>query len=305
MPDRRFDTRTGQLDEMVERDPATALYLPLAERLRDEGRVEEAIRLCEARKNRPGHGVGDAIVLGRCYLADGRLNEARAEFEAALSLDRENVAALKALAGILAHEGRHARAVDLYRAVCRVDPGDLESQTALHQITSGEYADVCPADVVVGQGDLGWHPVRLPREEEHLSDLGLGLRTIESFDAPAADAEEAARSRRFQELSLDELESGTVRARDIASNLDAPATPGAAPAPGAALAPEMLAAVPIEVPPPPREAPAHSSEAPAPGEAQGAAHDPPDPPLAPRADEPVRGNRSAFEDWIRRMAGGA
>jgi len=249
MPDRRFDTRTGQLDEMVERDPATALYLPLAERLRDEGRVEEAIRLCEARKNRPGHGVGDAIVLGRCYLADGRLNEARAEFEAALSLDRENVAALKALAGILAHEGRHARAVDLYRAVCRVDPGDLESQTALHQITSGEYADVCPADVVVGQGDLGWHPVRLPREEEHLSDLGLGLRTIESTDAPAADAGEAARSRRFQELSLDELESGTVRARDIASNLDAPATPGAAPAPGAALAPEMLAAVPIEVPP--------------------------------------------------------
>src|SRR5512138_1475543 len=204
MPGPRFETRSGLLEEMVERDPTTALYLPVAERLREEGRVEEAVRLCEARKNRPGHGVGDAIVLGRCYLADGRLNEARAAFETALALDRENVSALKALAGILAHEGRHARSVELYRAVCRVDPGDLESQTALHQITSGEYADVCPADVVVGQGDLGWHPVQLPREEEHLSALGLGLRTIETFgEESAAAGAERDRARSFQELSLE------------------------------------------------------------------------------------------------------
>ena len=65
MPDPFQENRTNELQALVERDPTTALYLPLAERLREEGRVEEAIRLCETRKNRPGRGVGDSIVLGR------------------------------------------------------------------------------------------------------------------------------------------------------------------------------------------------------------------------------------------------
>jgi tetratricopeptide (TPR) repeat protein len=295
MPDPRSKTRSGLLEEMVERDPTTALYLPMAERLREEGRVEEAVRLCEARKNRPGHGVGDAIVLARCYLAAGRLHEARTEFESALALDRENVAALKALAGILAHEGRHIRAAELYRAVCRVDPGDLESQTALHQITSGEYADVCPADVVVEQGDLGWQPVRLPREEDHLSDLGLGLRTLEhlgeSYDAVVAEpARHGAPS--FQELSLEELERATARAADAAGA--GPDRPEQATPAGHRPEPEPAEPTPfgdrLASPEPPR-----ASEG-APGS-----------PTAPQGSvaEPVGGNRSAFEDWVRRLGGGA
>src|SRR5687767_2672447 len=159
------DTRADvvlPLEEIVAKDPATALYLPLAERLTLQGRLDEAVQLCEQRRTRPGRGVGDHIVLGRAYLAQGKLGESRGEFEAALALDRENVVALKALGGILSHDGRHEEAAGYYRAVCRVDPGDLESQTALHQITSGEYPEARPADVIVGQGGLTWQPVRLP-----------------------------------------------------------------------------------------------------------------------------------------------
>ncbi|MGE5179308.1 MAG: tetratricopeptide repeat protein [Bacteroidota bacterium] len=284
------------MEEIVERDPTTALYLPLAERLREEGRVEEAIRLCEARKNRPGHGVGDAIVLGRCYLADGRLNDARSEFEAALALDRENVSALKALAGILAHEGRHARAIDLYRAVCRVDSGDLESQTALHQITSGEYADVLPADVVVGQGELGWQPVQLPREEENLPDLALGLRNIESFEAGSAH-EQSARAQSLHELSLEELGRAS-------SAIGIPAAASAAPA-DAAPETEFGArdAEVSEAPAPSAAAPAAAAPEPAPpvAESEGT----PEAPAALRAPAPASGNRTAFEDWLRRLGGGS
>src|SRR5688500_16377550 len=173
------------LEEIVARDPATALYLPLAERLTVQGRLDEAVRLCEERRTRPGRGVGDHIVLGRAYLAQGLLSQARAEFQAALALDRENVVALKALGGILSHQGNHEEAAGYYRAVCRVDPGDLESQTALHQITSGEYPEARPADVIVGQGALTWQPIRVLREEEHLPELALGLRNIDSFAAQA------------------------------------------------------------------------------------------------------------------------
>ena len=215
MPEEVREERIRLLEETVRRDAATALYLPLAERWRESGRVEEAVRLCEERKNRPGHGVGDRIVLGRSYLADGRLAEARDEFEGALSLDRENVVALKALAGILSHQGQHTRAADLYLAVCRIDPGDLESQTALHQITSGEFSEVRPPDIIVDAGDVAWQPVRLPREEEHLSTLGLGLRTIEAFDAPSPVGS-SPDVMDFRDMSVDDLDAPAPQARTSA-----------------------------------------------------------------------------------------
>lgn len=327
MPEGASETRIKELELIVERDPATAMYLPLAERMRDNGRVEEAIRLCESRKNRPGHGVGDAIVLARCYLADGRLGEARAEFEAALALDRENVVALKALAGIFAHEGNPARAVDLYRAVCRIDPGDLESQTALHQITSGEYADVVPPDVVVGQGDLGWQPVRLPREEDHLKDLALGLRMIEDFE-PGGVPASRSRDPHFRELSLEDLERATlsVPGEKSSDDLERSELPTAGPAAEVEKKPGPLAEVPRGAAPsaPPVASPAPSAAPPAtivptgtpakpaapepaapePAQKEPAAEDVAPPSLRPGLDRPaVTGNRSAFETWVKKLGG--
>jgi tetratricopeptide (TPR) repeat protein len=257
------------LEEIVARDPATALYLQLAGRLMERGRLDEAIQLCEERRTRPGSGVGDHIVLGRAYLADGRLNEARAEFEAGLKLDRENVVALKALAGILSHLGDHDQATGYYRAVCRIDPGDLESQTALHQITSGEFPEVRPADVIVGQGDLSWQPVRLPREEEHLPELALGLRTIETFDPPPPPAPYAASVQDFHELPIERLER---LEREV----------GAGAAASAPAATAVAAPTPVE--PEPAE--------------------PADPAAAqPKLGPIVEGNRSAFQEWLSRLGG--
>jgi tetratricopeptide (TPR) repeat protein len=270
---------TALLNEIVSKDPASSLYLPLAERFREEGRVEEAISLCEARRNRSGAGVGDRIVLGRCYLAAGRLSDARREFERALGLDRENVAALKAMAGILAHEGDDRRAADLYRAVCRIDPGDLESQSALHQISSGDYAEVRSPDVVIGQGELTWQPVPLPREEEHLSELSLGLRTIEAFDAEAPK-ESASNVQDFREMSIEALESG----------------PGAEPA--SAVSPRAEAALPESDP----------GGAPAPPEAQ-ALMERLKSEVARARKAPVEKsmdqNRGAFEEWLKRIDRGS
>jgi len=210
-----LDTRsdsTALLERIVSQDPSSPLYLPVAERMREQGRVEEAIRLCEERRGRPGEGVGDHVVLGRCYLAAGRLAEARAQFETAVALDRENVIALKALAGILSHDGQHGVAADFYRAVCRIDPGDLESQSALHQITSGEFPEVRPPDILVAQGDGTWQPVQPPREEEYLGEISLGLSTFESFDA-VTPKPYSAKVQDFQEMSFDALEvEGTAPA---------------------------------------------------------------------------------------------
>lgn len=291
------------VEEIIAKDPASALYLPYAERLVEDGRLEEAIALCEERRRRPGRGVGDHIVLGRAYLADGQIGPARAEFKGALDLDRENVVALKALGGILAHQGNHAEAASYYQAVCRVDPGDLESQTALHQITSGEFPEIRPADVIVGQGAMNWQPVRLPREEEHLSELALGLRTIERFDAlqsepPAAARPYAAPPADF-DLSVERIAStatpasGDLRAGDIA-------LPGSA----ADKAPDVDAhrgQINPEPAPEPVHAEAHVGGGPS---GLGDIVESQPPMEVPRAPgKVVEGNKSAFETWIRQLGG--
>jgi tetratricopeptide (TPR) repeat protein len=276
------------VEEIIAKDPTTALYLPYAERLVEDGRLEEAIALCETRKRRPGRGVGDHIVLGRAYLADGQIGAARAEFQSALDLDRENVVALKALGGILAHEGSHAEAASYYQAVCRVDPGDLESQTALHQITSGEYPEIRPADVIVGQGSLSWQPVRLPREEEHLSELALGLRTIERFDAPLTERVAGPRS----------YEAASNEGVDLSVERNAPpveeSIPGMPPDPPAPLdeAPRESILVPAEAMARPKPA--------ALGDV--VEHHPPVE-IARAPGKVVEVNKSAFETWLRQLSG--
>jgi len=285
---------TAVLERIVSQDPSSPLYLPVAERMREQGRVEEAIRLCEERRGRPGHGVGDHIVLGRCYLAAGRLTEARAQFEAAVQLDRENVVALKALAGILSHEGRHGAASDFYRAVCRIDPGDLESQSALHQITSGEFPEVRPPDLVVAQGEMTWQPVQPPREEEYLGEISLGLHTIESFDYETPKPYEA-KVQDFQEMAFDALD--VERAAPPEAKVEPEVRPEGTSAPSA---------------PPAASEAATSAEATSEPAIAG-----PDPALdwtelpqnpLPRVEPPgpprVEQNKSAFETWLLRLKGG-
>lgn len=301
---------TAMLERIVSSDPATPLYLPLAEKMREQGRIEEAIRLCEERRGRPGSGVGDRIVLGRCYLAAGRLPEARAQFEAAAELDRENVVALKALAGILSHDGDHTAAADLYRAVCRIDPGDLESQTALHHITSGEFPEVRPPDLVVGQGELTWQPVAPPREEEYLPEISLGLQTFEVFDAPAPPKPRLGPAvQDFQELAIERLEPERRESEPVSEPVSEPISE-------APVSEAPVSGVPVSDPQAPAAAPAAPAAA-----AAGAPKAPTGPVRAPgfewtelpRNVRPVEaapkehgieGNKSAFDIWLKRLQGG-
>ncbi len=303
------------VEEIIAKDPATALYLPYVERLVEDGRLEEAIALCEERKRRPGRGVGDHIVLGRAYLADGQLGPARAEFKAALDLDRENVVALKALGGILSHEGNHAEAASYYQAVCRVDPGDLESQTALHQITSGEFPEIRPADVIVGQGSMHWQPVRLPREEEHLSELALGLRTIERLDASQAEVPAASRPYVAPEPAFD-LPVERIAPVERFAPVER-VTPVERIAPVEPEGPAVIEPDPFDVArdaapsgdpfepiqPEPEPEPVHA-QAPAEPSALGDIIESQPPVEVPRAPgKLVEGNKSAFETWIRQLGG--
>ena len=265
----------AKLESLWRENPQGLTFAPLAEAYRKMKEPQRALDvLAEGLARRPDY-IPASIVLGRCHLDLGDDAAAETAFSRVLELDGENVIALKALAGILSHDGQHGAAADFYRAVCRIDPGDLESQSALHQITSGEFPEVRPPDVVVAQGDGTWQPVQPPREEEYLGEISLGLPTFDTFDA-VAPKPYVAKVQDFQEMAFDKL--------DVEHT--APPKPDAPTPPPAEIEPVILSPELTAVPVADRWA------------------ELPKTPL-PQAGPPKHvQNQSAFETWLSRLKGG-
>ena len=100
----RIDELRKKFDENPRR-----YFAPLANEYRKIGDLEQAIFICqEYLPQQPGHMSGH-IVYGQALFEAGRLDDARAVFETALSLDPENLIALRHL-GDIAHRGGAADA---------------------------------------------------------------------------------------------------------------------------------------------------------------------------------------------------
>lgn len=101
-------------------------FAPLANEYRKAGDLEQAIFICqEYLPQQPGHMSGH-IVYGQALFELARFDEARAVFETALSLDPENLIALRHLGDIArqADDLRGARA--WYQRVLEADPRNEE-----------------------------------------------------------------------------------------------------------------------------------------------------------------------------------
>src|SRR5437868_7516792 len=91
----RIDELRKKFDENPRR-----YFAPLANEYRKAGDLEQAIFICqEYLPQQPGHMSGH-IVYGQALYEAARLEEARGVFETALSLDPENLIALRHLGDI-------------------------------------------------------------------------------------------------------------------------------------------------------------------------------------------------------------
>ena len=182
-----------------------------------------------------------------------------------------------------------------------------------------------PPDLVIEQGETTWQPVQPPREEEYLSEISLGLHTIESFDVEAPKPGRI-NVQDFQEMAFDALdvEAAVVPASPpesavpeppvaaIAEDVAPPVAEYAAPPVAEYTAPpvvEDIASPVAEYTAPPEPAPTRQEIV----VAQSADDDPssrwtelPRTPV-PVADGPrvpkTEVNKSAFETWVTRLKG--
>ncbi len=99
-----------------------AIFVRLAEELRLEGNMEEAIRICQdGIKEYPDYLTG-RIVLGKCYYDQQNFSLAMESFREALKIDPENIVAFKYIGDILQKKGDAVLASEYYKRVKEIDP---------------------------------------------------------------------------------------------------------------------------------------------------------------------------------------
>jgi tetratricopeptide (TPR) repeat protein len=123
--------RIEELRAKYEENPRR-YFAPLANEFRKAGDLAQAIAICrEHLPKQPGHMSG-YIVFGQTLFEANSLEEARTVFEQALSLDPENLIALKHLGDIARSKGENAVARRWYERVLDADPrnDDIAAQLA-------------------------------------------------------------------------------------------------------------------------------------------------------------------------------
>jgi tetratricopeptide (TPR) repeat protein len=117
----RIDELRKKFDENPRR-----YFAPLANEYRKSGDPEQAIFICqEYLPQQPGHMSGH-IVYGQALFELSRFDESRAVFETALTLDPENLIALRHLGDIARHAGDSRGARVWYQRVLEADPRNEE-----------------------------------------------------------------------------------------------------------------------------------------------------------------------------------
>jgi tetratricopeptide (TPR) repeat protein len=125
-----------KLERRYAENPQGLTFAPLAEVHRKNGDVARALELLGPGLTVHPDYIPASIVLGRCHLDLGELPDAEAAFNHVLSLDAENVIALKALADIAERMFRFDDAERVLNALLVVDRSNDEARDQLSRVAA-------------------------------------------------------------------------------------------------------------------------------------------------------------------------
>jgi tetratricopeptide (TPR) repeat protein len=191
----RIDELRKKFDENPRR-----YFAPLANEYRKVGDFDQAIFICqEYLPQQPGHMSGH-IVFGQALFEAKRLPEARTVFETALTLDPENLIALRHLADISRDLGETTVARGWYERVLQADPRNEEIAAIMNSMPAAGSPTATTSETPVPSPASAAAPPAPPA-------------------AKAAPASPAAPTMELSAAAVQEM----VRARHAAQNQEAPA----------------------------------------------------------------------------------
>jgi tetratricopeptide (TPR) repeat protein len=134
-----YQSEIEKLEQRYRENP-DQWFAALADSYRKAGSLDLALDVVRAGLAKRPNYVSGHIVLGRCLLQQPDDAAATQAFEQVLSLDRENVIALKALSEIAERGGRLDDAQRWLTRLLEVDPMNEEAEQALAQLQRAEPA---------------------------------------------------------------------------------------------------------------------------------------------------------------------
>jgi tetratricopeptide (TPR) repeat protein len=223
-------TRLQELTAQYMQNPRR-YFVPLANEYRNAHELDRAIALCrEHLPAQPGHMSGH-IVLGRAYFEKGDIAAAREVFLTSVSLDSENLIALRHLGDIARLRNEAAEARQWYARVLDADPQNEEIERLIQSLAAptGPGSAAGPLSTFV---PTPLSTTAIPTPQVELSTALFeptppGLRAITE---PEARIEAVARPAvtptmpTFDLGSFAEDFSGTERAEPVASAESSPAS---------------------------------------------------------------------------------
>jgi Tetratricopeptide repeat len=138
------NSRIEELTRRLEKEPGSRLFAQLAEELRKEGELSDAIRVCREGLVRHPNYPSARMTLGRALLDTGDLGGARAEFEAVLRAAPDNILASRFLAECDEGLGDLVRAEAQYKATLQLSPGDKAVMARLQAIDQARRTITAP-----------------------------------------------------------------------------------------------------------------------------------------------------------------
>jgi len=189
----RIDELRKKFDENPRR-----YFAPLANEFRKMGDLEQAVFICqEYLPQQPGHMSGH-IVYGQALFELGRDEEAKAVFETALSLDPENLIALRHLGDIARQAGDLDIARFWYLRVLESDPRNDEISQLLMSLdslpagsgrTQSRHSPAIAPEVVSAEP-----PPEPPDEPPYEAPAVVAQEPVEMPEAPVAEAATPSRT---------------------------------------------------------------------------------------------------------------
>jgi len=221
-----------KLERRYAENPQGLTFAPLAEVHRKNGDVTRALELLRLGLTLHPDYIPSSIVLGRCHFDLGELPAAETAFTHVLTLDSENVIALKALADIAERQFRFDDAERWLRTLLAVDRSNDEARAQLGRVESShrqaaaassaspdaalatearESAGAGAAAEVPAVAGAGESPASASAEATEPSALGLPPlpepppeAVLAWVEEPGSDTADEARPLQLEELDLSE-----------------------------------------------------------------------------------------------------